>query len=391
MDEFEKDVEFETENADKDSVKPKRVPKKKKRRKFKIRKLRKFVKYGLVLLLLGAGLIIYNMVGCNKQTVESIYTFESDSNYQISEYDGKALALSYDGAKIIKLDGTESTVLDYNMSNPHMNVMGDMILLYDKDNKKLAVYNGKDKKYSYECDSKIKSAKVNKNGYTVLISDETGYNSRVTVIDAEGKAEYMWKIGNEYIVDVDISPDNKKLVAATITTNTGVIVENIIFVDISKAVETGRVKTEGVMPLQVKFADNGNAVVVSDNRLCGYNSKAEKSWEAGFDNSLLDTFAIDEEGNTVVSLRGIKNNSVIRTYTKGGKNSGEYVTETKAVHVDLNNKHVAVCEKNKILLINYSGGIVSSMEVKKEVKDISVISNDKVILLCNDSIQLYRM
>lgn len=391
MDEFEKDMDFEPKKTDKETTKSKLPTKKRKGRKFKKIKLRKFAKYGLILLLLGVGLIIYNMVGCNKQEIESIYTFESDSNYQISEFDGKALAVSYDGAKIIKLDGTESAALDYNMANPHMNVTGNMILLYDKDSNKLAVYDGKNKKYSYECDSKIKSAKVNKNGYTVLISDETGYNSRVTVIDAEGKAEYMWKIGNEYIVDVDISPDNKKLVAATITTNTGVIVENIIFVDISKAAETGRAKTEGVMPLQVEFADNGNAIVVSDNRLCGYNSKAEKSWEAGFGNSLLDTFAIDEEGNTVVSLRGIKNNSVVRAYTKGGKNSGEYITETKAVHVDLNNKHVAVCEKNKISFVNYSGGEVSSMEVKKEVKDISVISNDKVILLCNDGIQLYRM
>ena len=391
MDEFEKDLDLETKKTDKVAAKSKLPSKKRKGGKFKKIKLRKFAKYGLILLLLGVGLIIYNMVGCNKQEIESIYTFESDSNYQIGEFDGKALAVSYDGAKIIKLDGTESAVLDYNMANPHMHIAGNMILLYDKDSNKLAVYDGKNKKYSYECDSKIKSAKVNKNGYTLLISDETGYNSRVTVIDAEGKAEYMWKIGNEYIVDADISPDNKKLVAATITTNTGVIVENIIFVDISKATETGRAKAEGIMPLQVKFADNGNAIVVSDSRLCGYNSKAEKSWEAGFDNRLLDTFAIDEEGNTVVSLRGIKNDSVVRAYTKGGKNSGEYITETKAVHVDLKNKHVAVCEKNKISFVNYSGEEVSSMEVKKEVMDISVISNDKVILLCNDGILLYRM
>lgn len=391
MDEFRKEAESETKTNGEYSSKSGDVQKKEKHRKFKNRKLRKFVKYGLILLLLGVGLIAYNIVGCNKQAVESIYTFESDSNYQISEYDGKALAVSYDGARLIKLDGTEDAVMEYNMANPHIDVTGNMILLYDKGSNKLAVYDGADRKYAYECDSVIKKAKVNKNGYTVLVSDETGYNSRITVINDKGEAEYMWKIGNEYVVDVDISPDNKKLVATTITTNTGIIVENVVFVDVSGAVETGRAKVDGVMPLQVKFADNGSVIVVSDNRVCGYNSKAEKNWEEGYENSLLNTFAIDDEGNTVISLRGIKNNSVIRTYTKGGKNSGEYITETETTAVDLNGKRVAVCEKNKVSIIDYSGKVVSSMDVKKEVMDIAVINNDKIILLCKDCIQLCRM
>lgn len=388
MDKFEKNMEFESGQTDKEKVQSGDIPK---RRKVKKRKLRRFVKYALILLLLCIGLAVYHMVGCNKQSVESIYTFETDANYQIKEYDGKGLILSYDGAQIIKLDGSLSATMEYHMSNPHMYVSGDMILLYDKDSKKLAVYEGSKKKYSYECDRKIKSAKVNKNGYTVLISEETGYNFRVTVLNNKGEVEYIWKIGDEYIFDVDISPDNKKLVAATITTNTGKIVENVVFVNVTDAVETGRARTEGIMPLQVRFAENGSAVVISDDRLCGYNIKAEKNWEASFENSLLDTFAMDEDGNTVVALRGIKNNSIIRTYTKNGKNSGEYVTETRATRLDLNNKHIAVCEKTKVSLINYSGKVVSAMEIKKEVEDVSVISNNKIILLCKDCIQLCRM
>lgn len=391
MDEFEKDTEMgfepDTAQAGMEQVQsPGESLKKPKRRR-----LRKFVKYGLILLLLCLGLVIYNFHGCNKQSVENIYVFESDSNYQISEYDGNILTLSYDGVKIIRPNGKQKAALEYNMANPHMNISGDMILLYDKDNTKLTVYDGTKKKYSYECDKKIKSAKVNKNGYAVLVSDETGYNSRVTVLDDKGAVAYIWKIGNEYIVDADISPDNKKIVAATITTNTGQIVENVIFVDIEKAAETGRGTSTGIMPLQVKFVGNGNALVLSDTKLCGYDTKAKKIWQNDFENSLLDTFSIDEDGNIVVSLRGIKNNSIIRMYTKNGKKTGEFVTETQAMHVDLNSKYVAFCEKGKVSMIDYSGKLISSAEIKKEVRDISVISDSKIILLCGDCIQLIRM
>ena len=389
MDDFEKGKEMNFEPNPEEKVRsenelpPKRKPQK--------RKLRKFAKYGLVLIVLCIGLAIYNIRGCNKQTIENVYIFESYSNYQINEYDGNILTLSYDGVKIIRPNGKQKAALEYNMSSPHINMNGDMILLYDKGSNKLSVYDGTKKKYSYECDQKIKSAKVNKNGYTVLISDETGYNSRITVLDGKGAVTYIWKIGDEYIVDADISPDSKKIVAATITTNTGQIVENIIFVDINDAKETGRATSKGIMPLQVEFVENGNALVMSDSKLCGYDTNAKKKWEGDFESSLLDKFSIDENGNTVVALRGIKNNSVIRMYTKNGKKTGEYTTETQAIHVDMNDKQIAVCEKGKVSLINYSGKYISGMEIKKEVKDISVISNNKAIMLCDDCIQLLRL
>ncbi len=389
MDEFEKDMGLEAEqHGISDVPKSESVETKPKKKK---RKLKKFVKYILIFVLICAAVVVYKAVGCNRQSVEDMYNFESDSNCQITEYNGKVLVLNYDGVKIINLDGTLSENIEYHMANPHMDVCGEMILLYDKDNRKLAVFKGREKKYSYEGECNIKSAKINKDGHVVFVSDESGYNYKVNILNNKGEEEYIWKIGDEYLLDVDISPDGKKLVAATITTATGQIVQNIIMIDVEKAVEIGRTTTEGVMPLRVEFAENGLAVVVSDDRIGGYNTKAEKKWEDSFENRLLDYFAMDDEGNTVVSLRGIKNNSVVLAYTKNGKNSGEYTTGTKATYVDLNSKHIAVCEENKISMVNYSGKVVAEMEIKKEVMGISVISNNKVIILCKDCIQLFKL
>ena len=249
--------------------------------------------------------------------------------------------------------------------------------------------------YSYTCERNIKSAKINGNGEVVLITDENGYNYKVSVIvdkgNGQGKEEYYWKIGDEYLIDVDISPDGKKLVAATIQTETGHIVQNVVMVDIEDAEEIGRATFEDVMPLRAEFTDKSSAVVISDDRICGFDTKARVEWEESFENRLLDSYAIDEEGNSVVVLRGIKNNSVIRAYTPSGKNSGEYVTDTKATHVDINSKYVAVCEYNKMSLVNYSGKVISNLEIKKEILDVSAVSSDKVVVLCKDCIQLLRM
>ena len=398
MDEFEKDMETEEiqelelpevveEPEDKT---PKNKPPKRKKRK-----LKRFVKYGLIFILICVVIIVYQLIGCNKLSVSDIYKFESGAIGEICEYDGKILILGYDGAKTIDLDGQEDENIEYHMANPHMDVCENMILLYDKDDKKLAVYEGKEKLYSYTCDHNIKSAKVNKNGEVVLVTDENGYNYKVSVIvnegNSRGKEVYYWKIGDEYLVDVDISPDGKKIVAATIKTETGHIEQNVVMIDVDKARELGRSTVKDALPLCVEFNDKSSAVVISDDRICGYDTKASVKWQDNFGNRLLDGYAIDEEGNSVVVLRGIKNNSAIRAYTSGGKNSGEYTTATRVNTVDLNNKYVAVSEYNKISLVDYSGKVVSELEIKKEVLDVSVISNNKVVILCKDCIQLLRM
>lgn len=371
------------EELEKEVKKPKSVSK-------KCRKNKKLVRIMVVVAVICLCVALYCVNGCRKSTVDDVFTFENNANYQISEYNGKILTVSYDGIRFLNVDGTQSDMVENHMSNPHYNISGNMILLYDKGGNHLAVYDGTTKKYSYENDQPIRSAKVNKNGYVVLISDEIAYNAKVVVVNSRGEEEYLWKIGDEFIVDADISADSSKIVAASITTDTGAIVENIVFVDIDEAKEIGRAKNEGDMPLQVEFAESRSAIVMSDNKVSGYDTRAQKKWSNDFDSNLLSSYAIDEEGNSVVALKGIKNNSIIRTYTKNGSDSGEYTTETEVLYIDQNNKNIAVCEKNKVSLLNYSCKVMSEIDIKKKVTDISVINANKVILLCDDSIQLIK-
>lgn len=347
--------------------------------------------FGVVALLLCAFLLLYNLSGCNVKTAENIYEFENDSNYQLAEYHGKIFALGYEGVRFLNFNGEQTDYIENHTSSPHYNISGNMILLYDKGDKKLSVYDGVNKKYSYECDQPIKNAKTNKNGYTVLTSDEVAYNSKVLVLDSKGQLVYIWKIGNEYIVDVDIAPDNKSLAAVTISTDTGVIIQNVVLIDIKAAQETGRTRIEGEMPISVKFAESGSAIVVSDTNLRLYDFKAREKWNVSFENNTLQSFEIDSTGNTVVALKGIKNNTIIRTYTKNGGKSGEYITDTNVSYIDVNQRNIAICEESNISVINYSGKVLSTTEIMKNVKGISLAGSDKVLILCDDCIQLIRI
>lgn len=352
---------------------------------------RNIVKLIVVILILTAAGIVYNIGGCSDPQIRSIYTAESSSNYQITEFNGDILAVSYDGAAIFSKTGTEKAKVENRMSNPHVDTSGEYMLLYDKGGKTVSLYNGTKRAYSYECENTVKKAKVNKRGYVLIISDEVGYNAGITVLTPKGIVEYIWKIGDVYIIDADISPDSKKITAAAISTDSGVIEENIIFADISREEETARVKNSGSMPMYVSFSDSGNPIVVSDDRLCGYNFSGEKKWEVSYGNKLLNSFEIDENGNSVLALSGIKNNTIVEMYTKNGTKAGEYVTETEINALNVNGKYIALCEPAKISVINYSGKLLDSVDTKKEYSDILITDRKSVILMGTGSIDLLEL
>lgn len=345
------------------------------------------IKLVVVILILVVAAIIINVGGCSRHEVSEIYTNESNYNYQIKSVGNDILAINYDGAKLLSVNGEERGTIENHTSNPKVDICDNYIVLYDKGGNTVSLFNGMKRCFTYECDQPVKNAKVNKNGHVVVVSDEVGYNSRVSVLSHKGIVEYIWKIGDVYIIDADISPDSRRVAVAAISTDTGMIVENIIFADINKEEEISRVKNEGSMPLYVSYTDSGSSVVVSDDRLCGYNSSGEQKWDVSYQNRLLNSFEVDQNGNTVLALAGIKNNTVLEMYTKNGSKAGEYVTETKLKSLHLNDKYIAVCEPAQVSVINYSGRLLENIATQKEYTDILITDRKNVILMSTGGIE----
>ncbi len=338
-----------------------------------------------------ATVVIYNCCGFVNGNVKSIYSDETLTGKQMIESDGNFIVVSYDGATLISERGEIISTVENKMSSPRVDKRGDYLLMYDKDGYQITLYRNMKRLYSFESEQPIKSAKVNKNGYALFVSDETGYNARITVLTPKGKPEYIWKIGDVFVVDADISPDNQKIAVAAVLTDTGVVTETMIFAGIYKEKELARVSTEGSMPICVKYTDSGSVVAVSDNKLCGYNSSGAHKWTADFESRLLSSFDIEDNGNTALALRGIKNNTIIQTYTKSGKKSGEYTTSSEVKCMDANGKYVAIFEPSKLSVISFSGKLAQEHETQKDLRHILMLSRKKILTMSGDEIEIIKM
>ncbi|MBR0278129.1 MAG: hypothetical protein IJQ50_06695 [Clostridia bacterium] len=336
-------------------------------------------------------LVIFFSSIFSNHTIKNIFTAESGKNYKMVNYNKNIAVVDYDGANVIDSSGEIKYKIEYHMGTPRMDISDKYMLLYDKGGRSYSLYKNGEEIYKNTSDMTINFAKTNKNGYVILTTDETGYNSRVSVISPAGKTEYIWKIGDGYLVDIDISPNNKNIAAAIITTDSGLINENIVFVNTDKEIETNRVSSEGSMPISIDYSDSGMVTVVSDNRLCGYSSAGELKWTVSYESKLLNMFDVDKSGNVVLALSGIKNNTIIETYTKNGRKSGEYTTDSAITSINVNGKYIIFTEKNKASVMNYYGKVLNSHEFTREYKDSVILDKNEIVLLRNDGIDLLKM
>lgn len=345
----------------------------------------------LIIVFIAVSVIITNIGNLSDKSVKSIYDIESNSKCCINRYGDDILVLNYDGVKFLSKTGNDNGYAENLTSDPYIDINGDYFLLYDRDAGNVTLYKDKKKMYTFKSDMPVKKAKVNKNGYVLILSNETGYNCRISVLDTKGEVSYIWKIGDVYVIDADISPDNKNIVLCAISTKSGVIEENIIFANINREEETARAKNNGSLPLYVRFANSGQVIAVSDDRLCGYDKNGEKKWESSYESRQLNSFYVDESGNSTLALSGIKNNTIVEMYTKNGSKSGEYSTDSEVKKLDVNERYIALGEANKISIINYSGKLLNKCEITKEYSDMLILDRKNVILMGNSSIDLISM
>lgn len=335
-----------------------------------------------------AALYLCNSCASGKGTLKNIYSEEKGSGCKVAAFSDGAVVVNYDGAKFISENGEVKAEAENQMTSPHVSVCERYMLLYDKNGCGVALYRDMKKVYFYESESAVKIAKVNKNGYALIVTDEIGYNAGITVLTPKGKVEYIWKIGDVYVVDADIAPDNQRLAVAAISTDAGVVDETIIFADTYKEKELGRTTSKGSVPLCVKFANSGVLTAVSDDKLSSYSSSGECRWSVPFENKLLTAFCIEDGGNTVLALSGIKNNTIIQAYTKNGSKSGEYTTESEVSFIDAKGKYIALFEPSKVSVITFSGKLAEEFETQKDFKGMVMLGRKKIMLVGNDGIDL---
>ncbi|MDR0405163.1 MAG: DUF5711 family protein [Clostridiales bacterium] len=321
---------------------------------------------------------------------KTVFRFETGQQYQFAVSKNNLLALNGEGVTCVSQSGAAVWNAQRQASNPCMQSEGGYTLLFDRGNRDVAAYDGGTLLWELQTEQPIITAKINQKGYSAVVTYDVGYKSRIEVYDARGGLVYQWRLGDRYVVDAEVSPDCNYFAAAVISPDGASLTSKIIVVDIDAEQAIGETARADSLVMQIKYQADGSIVALCENELVGVSAKGERQWAADFGGRELQHFKLSYDTNCVLVFAGSRNNSILEVYSRDGKKTGEYVSDSEITDIDVRRNVIAAAEHRSVVLLNLKGAARARLETRKEVKKSMLTANGNLALAGGGTVDVIK-
>lgn len=305
--------------------------------------------------------------------------FQSGVEYDAIAYGKDVLLVNNEGIYAIDKSGRQVWSNIAPSTSPYAETKGDYIMLGDINGRTVKTFQKEKLVTQIETKNEILCAKVNKNGYIAVATDELGYKGMVILYNKSGDELYRWHSGTGYIGDIDISKKNKIIVAQLMTDKESVY-SKIISINPSLKEDPKTIaEIEGIV-MKLRFRDDGSFVAVSDNAIYGFKRSGKESFVTDFEGRKLLECNIENDSNMVLAFASGLNSTVLESYSSKGKKRGSFDCESEINALDVSGECIVVARHGSILRISPNGTLKKEIKINNDVKDIQIYSNRNMLL-----------
>lgn len=312
-------------------------------------------------------------------------------NYSLQVAGKEMLLVSSDGIRAVDDDGRENWSIVAPTTAPVVITKNDYIMLADINGTTVNVYERDKIITQIKTEREILSAKLNKNGYVAVATDELGYKGVVRIFDKKGKDIFKWYSGTGYIGDIDIVSKNK-LAVAQIMTDKEKVYSRIMLIDTRSPEEANCIAELDGIVMKLNFKNNGGLVAVSESGVYGFKRSGKKDFVIDFAGRVPVDCNIDTPGNMVFAFDSGLNNTVLESYSAKGKLRGKYEADSKITDFDVNGECILAVTQKGVVRVTPSGKIKSKTEISRDVKEVSLFADrDKFLSLGGSSAEILKV
>ena len=196
----------------------------------------------IVLVVILAGLFIWNSIRTKLYTGYSevaAFSQAVSGEAAYEYYEGNILRYSRDGIAGIGSDGTDMFNSSYEMSDPMVDTCGSFVAVCDRGKKDVYVYNGSDEGTMLEMPLPVTRIRVASQGVVAVVLEDAK-SDIIALYDPYASsdkllAEVPSNVSDDgYPVDIALSPDAKSLVTVYLSVKDGSRVSNVCFYNFSE-------------------------------------------------------------------------------------------------------------------------------------------------------------
>ena len=259
---------------------------------------------------------------------------------------------------------------------PMIETAQDNAIIYYKDTDDAVVILG-NKHRSLDFKHRIISATISKNGYYGIAYEEPGYKSCVEIFNKNGTSVYKWHTNN-YIMDLSVSVDGKKMVATSYETASMAVSSKLIFFDLSSDKPVKEVKLNSAIVSEVRFADNKTVVAFGDMYTLAYSDSGAKLWQIDYNGRVPKSYDVSDDGCIAYVFDRYSSSlseSSVEVYTRDGHIKGTYNSTNNVKHISFNNGYILLSLDRQTVLLDDDGDVVKTKNTEKDFKQAVLYHN----------------
>ncbi len=314
-------------------------------------------------------------------------TFETYDSCDFAKTDGAFVAAYPDGIAFYDSSLKEKQRDNSSGTNPVIKTDGKNTLIYYGTEKR-AVIKLNTKVLYISSDYPILNATVNKNGNFALVTEESGFKSRIVVYNKNGDQIYVWHSADAYLTDASLSDDGKMMVASALYSGNDGISSKVLVFSLSESKPIAQIDKKGEAIYSAAFCGGKKILVISDAKTGMYNTDASNIWEEDYSKKQLFTY--NYSGSNIILATGNTSSATekvsIKILSFSGRLKGEYTHQGEVLGTSIGKNGVLAYGKNSLTLISFGGREKSSVTLGIEIKKAFLSDDGKSVFAISNSI-----
>lgn len=248
-------------------------------------------------------------------------------------------------------------------------------LIYSPSSNEVILQSKTEKLGSITEQNPVTVAALAENGGFATSHSADGNQSILSVYNNRFKKIFQWNCSQEFITDISLSSNGKKVAVAAMGVENAEIYTRILVFEVDSAEPLTDIKYSGTLFLRVIYTSSNKIIAVGDNKTVVHNKKGEVKDELVYPEDSLIAVCADDSGNTTVYYEEFGGSKTgIARFSSSGKKTCSFVVNGLPDCVTAHSDRIAVASGNKITVYSSKGKESKTIETESPVARIFICS-----------------
>lgn len=286
--------------------------------------------------------------------------------------------------------GKEIYSAGHGFSNPCMCVSDSRALVFDQGGKSLIVTNLSKITNSFTSDSAIITAAIARNGTYAVAAKTNGYTSKAIVYNKNNKKIYEWNCAKDYINNLAISPNGKKIAITTVNASGGQFVSKLYVFECDKVNSVFSRDLNEAVPLLLCSNKKGFSLVTDS----GYSFfDWSKYGEANVSNDYSLGYFRQSSGNILLVFNRVSNltDNLLVVLNSKGKKVSEFNFNGAISDIQIKGNHIYCISETSAYLFDRAGKLLKTGKCPFGCIKLSPLGSKTVALITDNGIEKFEI